>query len=290
MHKFIFYQYIFWYLLSEQFIPKSVFKNVQQFKENSNPDLFLATNPGSQWHEAGGRIPFNRVYLMMPKGKVVQITKNPRERFSMSLLPGNGDVWAGVVNQLWHKEALRVHIWAAHTEGKESWWFCMQHLVITKVIKITRFTRLGACHCLLHLQMFSFTSQTYSNNPAPTGLQTWAASLNTEGDLLKDCWFIWPWQNVKKWKSNETHRTFLSPWLCLAWIQWTRLISTGSPITDCYLPKLWSKATTRAEERKYLWESLIPLVRNQKSKEPLETLTECKNSSLPSEKGKRPYL
>lgn len=230
------------------------------------------------------------IYLMMPKGKVVQITKNPRERFSMSLLPRNGDVWAGVGNQLWHKEALRVHIWAAHTEGKESWWFCMQHLVITKVIKITRFTRLGACHCLLHLQMFSFTSQTYSNNPAPMGLQTWAASLNTEGDLLKDCWFIWPWQNVKKWKSNETHRTFLSPWLCLAWIQWTRLISTGSPITDCYLPKLWSKATTRAEERKYLWESLIPLVRNQKSKEPLETLTECKNSSLPSEKGKRPYL
>lgn len=120
MHKFIFYQYIFWYLLSEQFIPKSAFKNEQQFKENSNPDLFLATNPGSQWHEAGGRIPLNKVYLMMPKGKVVQITKNPRERFARSLLPRNGDAQAGVSSQLWHKEALRVHIQAAHTEGKES--------------------------------------------------------------------------------------------------------------------------------------------------------------------------
>lgn len=124
--------------------------------------------------------------------------------------------------------------------------------------------------------MFSFTSQTYSNNPAPMGLQTWAASLNMERDLLKECWSIWPWRNAKKWKSNEMHRTFLSPRLCLAWIQWTRLISTGSPITDCYLPRLWSRATARAEEQKYLWESLIPLVRNQKSKEPLETLTECK--------------
>lgn len=37
----------------------------------------------------------------------------------------------------------------------------------------------------------------------------------------------------------------------------------------------------RTAEQKYLWESLIPLARNWKLKEPLQTLTECKNSSLP---------
>lgn len=56
---------------------------------------------------------------MMPKGKVVQITKNPRERFSRSLLKTSSP-GMGVGNQPWYKEALGVHIQAAHTEGKES--------------------------------------------------------------------------------------------------------------------------------------------------------------------------
>lgn len=134
-----------------------------------------------------------------------------------------------------------------------------------KVFKITRFTRLAACNCCIHNCSVSLL-KTYSNNPAPMGLQTWAASLNMLGDLLKDCWCIWPWQNAKKWKRNETQRTFLSPRLCLAWIQWTRLISTDSPITDCYLPKLWSKATARAENSRAKVSVRVTYSISQKSK------------------------
>lgn len=75
-----------------------------------------------------------------PKREILQVTAQDK-------LHRNGAVRAGVGKQPWHKEALRVHIWAAHTQGKESWWFCMQHLVIMKVIKITRFTRLAVCNC-----------------------------------------------------------------------------------------------------------------------------------------------
>lgn len=101
MHKFIFYRYLFSYLLSGWFIPKEAPKNEHQFKENSNLDLFLATaNPGSQQNEAGGRSPLNRVYLTMPKGKVVQITKNPRDRFSRSL-PKTRSLEMGMLKQGW---------------------------------------------------------------------------------------------------------------------------------------------------------------------------------------------
>lgn len=180
-------------------------------------------------------------------------------------LPGNGDARAGVGNQPWHKEVLRVHVRAAHAEGEQSQQFCMQHLVIMKDTKITRFTRLAACNCCTYkcsvslLRLIQIIQPPWACKPE---LQVWILA----GDLLKDCWCIWPWRNAKKWKSNETHRTFLSPRLCLAWIQWTRLISADSPVTHCYLPKLWSKATARAEDSRAKVSVRVTYSISQKSK------------------------
>ena len=66
------------------------------------------------------------------------------------------------------------------------------------------------------------------------------------------------------------------------WLPFHRSLSPQTVIQGHYTT--WAEG---AAEQKCLWESLIPLARNQKLKEPLQTLTERKNSSLPSRGGQK---
>lgn len=144
MHKFIFYRYLFWLLLSRVIYSKKAFKGKHQFKEK--PKSLKRHIP-------------TLTYSLPQQVHGPDVMKQEAEAHSQSLSPkakrdtgANNQEWVSPGNKVapgqrqnkcprsrggWPAqctEALRVHIQVANAEGKCSW----QYLIMTKAIKMRR--------------------------------------------------------------------------------------------------------------------------------------------------------
>lgn len=196
MHKFVFYQYIFWYLLSEWFIQKRFSqakrkKTNKIFKEiNSSPDLTPCHRGPRIPIECSRRLGFSH----KAKRKTAVNNWGAQESFS-SLLPEQNPLLA---------------------EPLETGWATCRN---TEVLHLRRYgmgqVELVALHAAQHKDK---GNQKYRNISllllvdAPTNTQfhfsqlfkssTPHASANLScrshrRDLLRACWCIWPWQKDK---------------------------------------------------------------------------------------------
>lgn len=220
-----------------------------------------------------------QVRLPKPKGKPVWITKNPRRSFSRSLPkpgpPGEGPLKQGQATSPVHgstesahlscscrrqAELMVLHTVSCNDKGYQNYmdsqvfhWTYKCSVSLPRVIQITQPSRV----CEPELQV-SMRKGIYK--------KTAGAS---------DC------DKILKQRSNECIAHFWTPGYVWpgssghVWFLLTPLSQTVlSPNFDLTLPHY---THGRTAEQKYLWESFIPLFRNQKLKEPLQTLTEGKN-------------